>query len=151
MTAYCLGFVFDDSLEEVLLIKKVRSAHAGKWNGVGGSLLDIGGGGLRESYLDAMIRECFEETGLDIHNWQEVCYVTSPYTRDDARNWNIRVFAVSTVLIKSASSRTDEKVEIFDRIVIGDMITAPYTRMLIEAARDRLMILDTRTFHIQTE
>jgi 8-oxo-dGTP diphosphatase len=68
---YCVGFIFDNCLNKVLLVKKNRGPAnmAGKLNGIGGKMEE------GESGLDAMIRECREETGLDIKNWNFYCKI----------------------------------------------------------------------------
>jgi len=56
-----LGFVFSPQHQYVLLIRKSRPAwQRGRYNGVGGKIK------LGESPVDAMVRECEEETGLQI-------------------------------------------------------------------------------------
>lgn len=69
---FVLGFVFDQSLKRVLLIKKNRGPEgtnmAGKLNGVGGHI----------EHFDlcpklAMKRECYEECDLSIDDWVEFC------------------------------------------------------------------------------
>ena|SRR6185436_1700812 len=79
---WCLGFIFSPSLREVLLIKKGQKLHVGKWNGLGGSL-EPG-----ENFLSAMVRECKEESGLDIsrEKWLSVGNLVG-------KNWNVEVFA----------------------------------------------------------
>jgi 8-oxo-dGTP diphosphatase len=56
---YCLGFVVDPSGERVLLMEKRRpSWQAGRLNGIGGKVEG------EETGVEAMVRECQEETGL---------------------------------------------------------------------------------------
>ena len=56
---YSLGFIFDQARDHVLLIQKARPArHRGKLNGIGGKV-EPG-----KTFLQAMIRECWEETGI---------------------------------------------------------------------------------------
>ena len=63
---YVLGILFmlDESSDIVVLVRKKRPAHhAGLLNGIGGKIED------GELSIDAMCRECYEETGLSINNW----------------------------------------------------------------------------------
>jgi len=64
MRKYVLGFVFNDDLTKVLLIKKLRpSWQAGKHNGIGGKIED------GETPYEAMIREAKEESNIDTEYW----------------------------------------------------------------------------------
>lgn len=66
MKKYVCGFLFDNALETVVLIKKEKpSWQKGKWNGVGGHI-EKG-----ESPHTAMQREFEEETGLYVSNWYQ--------------------------------------------------------------------------------
>lgn len=65
MTHYCLGFLFTADRHSIVLIKKQKPTwQAGKWNGIGGHI-EAG-----ESASDAMRRECWEETGVDVDNFE---------------------------------------------------------------------------------
>jgi 8-oxo-dGTP pyrophosphatase MutT (NUDIX family) len=79
---WCLGFIFSPSLREVLLLKKGKSLHIGKWNGLGGAL-EAG-----ENARTAMVRECREESGLsfDRDDWTFVGLLTGG-------SWDVGVFA----------------------------------------------------------
>lgn len=72
MAVYCCGFVFDTERNNVLLIEKNRPAwQRGKLNGIGGHLEN------GEKPVNAMIRECKEETGLVIvRSWHKLCVLT---------------------------------------------------------------------------
>lgn len=59
MKRYVLGFMFDDDLTHVIMIKKNRPKwQIGYLNGVGGKKE------FDEDFIDAMIREFKEETGV---------------------------------------------------------------------------------------
>lgn len=58
---YVLGFIFSTDLKRIALLRKNRPAwQAGKLNGIGGKVEN------GETALQAMVRECQEETGVYI-------------------------------------------------------------------------------------
>lgn len=72
-TVYCLGYPMSKNGQDVLLMLKNRPHFlAGQWNGIGGKVEGD------ESALDAMMRECEEETGLKIENWSLLRSVEYP-------------------------------------------------------------------------
>ena len=85
---YVLGFIFDAKKDKVLLIKKSRpSWQKGKLNGIGGKIEN------NETPLEAMIRECKEETNLNIKNWRH--YATMLFSDNKvfvySAAWNIEL------------------------------------------------------------
>lgn len=68
MTNYVCGFLFDKTLNLVVLIEKLKpSWQKDYWNGVGGHV-EAG-----ETSLQAMTREFNEEAGLELTNWRQYC------------------------------------------------------------------------------
>lgn len=66
---YCLGLIWSPEGEQVLLIQKRRpEAQAGLWNGIGGRVETL------ETPIQAMVRECREETGLSLPEaqWEKI-------------------------------------------------------------------------------
>ncbi len=81
---YCLGFAFDESCNNVLLIRKNKPEwQRGLLNGVGGHVEEA------ESQAAAMVREAKEETGL-LLLWRWVC-VLQGINRDNP--WRMHVYA----------------------------------------------------------
>ena len=96
---YCLGFAFSRDLTRVLLIRKLRPAwQAGRLNGIGGKL-EPG-----ETALEAMRRECREETGLNIEDWDYFATIQSS-------EFTVSCFRTCTDDIFHAQSLTDEQVK----------------------------------------
>lgn len=59
MKKYTVGFIFNKDLSKVLLIHKTKPEwQAGRINGIGGKVED------GEEYVDCMVREAEEETGI---------------------------------------------------------------------------------------
>ncbi len=100
MKEYVIGFVFDEFKEQVLLILKERPEwQKGKYNGLGGLIEE------NESPKQAMIRECKEECGLYIEDWEHVLTLSCPNL---LLNY-YRTF-VEMAIFELACSQTDELV-----------------------------------------
>jgi len=103
---YCLGFIFSKDLSKILLIKKLRSPKGlndkmlNKLNGIGGHC-EIG-----ENPYNAMVRECKEETGLDITDFSYFCCLESEFG-------SVYCFYSVTDDIFNYKQLDDEKLEIF--------------------------------------
>jgi len=73
MKEYVVGFIFDEFKERVLLILKERPEwQKGKYNGIGGLIEE------KETGKMAMTRECKEECGLYIEDWDHVLTLSCP-------------------------------------------------------------------------
>ena len=71
---YTLGFIFDEALAQVLLIRKLRPAwQTGKLNGLGGTL-EMG-----ETPVEGILREVWEESALTVpaDRWAHVADMQS--------------------------------------------------------------------------
>lgn len=122
---YVVGFAFDKTFEEVLLIFKKRPGwQAGKLNGVGGAVEDddLVQLGIYNQPVGveqiAMAREFNEEVdGLHTlaEEWVPYCELK------DARGWSI-TFLYSVQPITNAIQKTDEQVAIFG---VRDLHTVP--------------------------
>lgn len=99
MKEYVIGFLFDRSSKNVLLIKKNRPEwQNGKLNGVGGHI-EKG-----EKPIEAMIREFKEETGLLITNWKFIISTEGP---------EFKVYFYSSFgNLEESKSITDEQLQI---------------------------------------
>ena len=101
MKKYVVGFMFDDQIQNVCLIKKNRPEwQLGKLNGVGGKV------DARETPLEAMVREFREETGVATlaKTWAHVCTLRFPYAEVDF------YAAKNTGFYTAAQTMTDEAV-----------------------------------------
>jgi 8-oxo-dGTP diphosphatase len=93
-TEYVVGFIFSIDFSRVLLVKKLRPAwQAGLLNGIGGKV-EPG-----EDPLHAMVRECKEESGLEISawSWKPVAIIQNPYARVHVYSTNIDYLAPANV------------------------------------------------------
>ncbi|MBA3724080.1 MAG: NUDIX domain-containing protein [Candidatus Levybacteria bacterium] len=128
MKTFSLGFVFDASMERVLLIHKNRPDwQKGKLNGIGGKVEE------GEDSLGCMVRETLEETGLriDAKDWKHFAQIHDAYGL-------VAVYAaVYTGSPADAKNAEDQKVE---WIVIQHLPTTVIKnlRWLIPAAVDKI-------------
>lgn len=101
MNRYVVGFMFDDQLQQVCMIRKNRPIwQDGKLNGIGGRIMDL------ECPIHAMVREFEEETGVKTlaATWAHVVTLRFPYAE-------IEVFAAqNTLALDQARTTTDEQV-----------------------------------------
>lgn len=120
---YVCGFLFDPN-SRVLLISKLRPDwQVGKLNGVGGRVEED------ETEVEAMRRECIEETGIDCKNWQLFCVLR------DARGWLV-YFYYGAANIYAAQRLTDELPVIIEcRDLDFDGRVIPNLRWLIPMAQ----------------
>lgn len=107
---YVLGFLFNEDMTQVLLqIKNRPMWQKGSVNGIGGKIED------NESIDDAMRRECQEETGLTIHDWNETRLTIM------GAGYLIYVYSYCTHLIKDVEQMTDETVFEWEVDSINDL------------------------------
>jgi 8-oxo-dGTP diphosphatase len=104
MKKYSLGFIFNASLNKVLLMHRIKPEwQKGKINGIGGKVEE------HESALSSMVRETQEETALTIkeNEWQYIANLSSP-------EFFTEVFAcIYPGNIADAKSLEEQKIEWF--------------------------------------
>lgn len=126
-----VGFAFSDDLRTVLLIRKRRPAsQAGKLNGVGGKL-EPG-----ESFIDAMVREFHEESGI----------VTGPgdwthFATLDAPRWKVAFFKAvlplySLVRAANGPVLTHERLELHGLVGLREQDTMRNLRWMVPFCLD---------------
>lgn len=97
---YVLGFIFDDCKSQVALIKKNRPEwQAGYFNGIGGKI-EKG-----ELAIEAMQRECEEESGLSNLSWKHIGYM-------QGKDWHVTIYVSFDNDLSLIESKTDEQIEI---------------------------------------
>ncbi len=62
MKKYVVIFLFAKDYKKVLMIKRNKPPYKDCWNGIGGKIEE------NETEIQAAIRECYEETGIKLHN-----------------------------------------------------------------------------------
>jgi|LGOV01.1.fsa_nt_gb 8-oxo-dGTP diphosphatase len=79
MKNYCIGFIFDSSLENMLMLKRLKKPFRGKLNGVGGK---IEKGETRDQ---AMLREFLEETPIDKNEIDKMMFARTMILADNTK------------------------------------------------------------------
>ncbi len=107
MQNYVIGCILNEKLDKILLLKKTKSPEGlegkmiGKLNFIGGKLE------YDETPLEGIIRECNEETGLKIKNWQYIIELNAKFGR-------VFVFYCITDDIFNFKQLEDEILDIYD-------------------------------------
>lgn len=96
ISVYVVGFVFDENRNVLLIEKKRPKWQAGRWNGIGGHV-EPG-----ESAVDAIRRECREEAGLLVSDWDEVVTLLH-------RDWVVKFFKAKLPEGQEIRQVTDER------------------------------------------
>ena len=127
MLNYVAGFLFSQDLTHVVLLEKQSPAwQKGLFNGVGGKIEE------GESPVQAMVRECEEETGVSINenNWTCYAHLTKP------NYFELDVFFAISDLTFSAKTTEKEHVHILKLDDIPNNII-PNLKWLIPMALDQ--------------
>jgi len=104
MTDYVLGFAFNESMKQVVLVKKNRPDwQAGKYNGIGGKIEE------GECATDAMVREFKEETNVYIKHveWKDFGYIYGLHNKESFRIWCFRTVTNDVLQVETT---TDEEI-----------------------------------------
>lgn len=127
MKLMVLGFLFDRTGDKVLLIEKLSGPPyvVGKWNGIGGKVEP------NESTIDAMRRECLEETALPIMDWKEFGSLDGP-------DWAVLMYRANHRTNQPFLQREVERLEWFwVKDVLEGKVKIPYNlNWLIPLALD---------------
>jgi len=134
-----LGFIFDATLEHVLLVHKNSPAwQAGLINGVGGKV------DSDETTLDCMVRECQEETTLEIPAaaWMPVATMID----EDGVNPGLTIAVFVTKFdgaMANAQKNDHEEIEWFPHNQIPDNVISNL-HFLIPLAHQKLLGHDSK-------
>jgi 8-oxo-dGTP diphosphatase len=131
MKSYVLGFMFNEDMTRVALIRKNRPTwQAGKLNGIGGHVE------ANEDYDNAMIREFFEETGTmtAVTDWNRFAELQS-YDKTP-EPWNVLVYFSKMFFIEELKTTTDEEVVIINVSELDEENVIPNLKWLIRLCFD---------------
>ena len=114
ITRYVLGLMLSPDRKHVVLIRKNRPSFlAGLLNGVGGHIEE------GETPVEAMTREFNEEAGLDVPQSAWTCL--GVLTGD---TYEVLFYFVLDDRFAEVRTLTDEPVQSYERISLGDDVTA---------------------------
>jgi 8-oxo-dGTP diphosphatase len=100
-TRYVAGFLFDPTLDSVVLIEKNHPPwQAGRLNGIGGHIE------TDETSLDAMRREFREEAGLDIKKWELFATLC-------CKGYEVDFYRAESSDLQQVNNPTDEPVKVY--------------------------------------
>lgn len=100
MRRYVVGFLFNEALTQVALVRKNRPAwQAGLLNGIGGKIEPA------EASFRAIVREFDEETGVAFVGWRRMAVMQSP-------DWVVDVFVGRSDAVLAVQTRTDEEIHL---------------------------------------
>lgn len=121
MMTYTLAFIFNEDLSKVLLLKKTRPEwQAGHLNGIGGKCEP------NEPPLKCIQREVFEECGLE-----NIFFEKTGIIAGDAYIVYVYNARISSHLLESAVSKTDEIVSLYDVSDLHNQELLPSVKYLI--------------------
>lgn len=123
MTGYVAGFLFDDCMEYVALVRKLKPRwQNGRLNAIGGKIE------YEESPDDAMHREFQEETGMGIVPWKPLCVLRGA-------NWVVHFYyqVAEYSTLAALKSMEAEQIEIHKASYFKEML--PNLEWLIPMAK----------------
>ena len=122
---YVNGFLFSPDFKKIVLIRKIRPEfQIGKLNGIGGKI------NLGESPNESMKREFLEEAGLEINYWQHFLTLSGDV-------WEVEFFFSTSEDYLSASTQTDENIEIHYTFNLAEIEIIPNLKWIIPMAMDQ--------------
>lgn len=122
---YVLGFLFNENMKHVVLIKKQKPDwQKNKYNGVGGKIDESD-----PSVQFAMQREFKEETSLLIqaHRWNFFCEM-------EAEDWHVSCFWAIAETLESVETVTEEEVAIVPITAVKNLDCIENIELLIKLA-----------------
>lgn len=136
MTDFVLGFAFDPNFLDVMMIYKKRPNFLKfQFNGVGGKIEE------GETPEEAMVRECKEETSLNL--------LWSPMTKLQFADAVVYVFATTTCELYEYTDATDEPIVVLQTYSLPDNTVFNckwLIPMIIDSMRSGLSIPEVITY-----
>ena len=123
---YVLGLSFSKLGGWVLLIEKTKPEwQKGLYNGIGGKVEPF------EKFIDAMVREYFEETGIQTkpEDWTELGQL-------DGTGWVVAVYYMFSDVVHEAKTTTEEVVQLVPACELDRYHVVPNLQWLIPMCID---------------
>lgn len=122
---YVAGFLFNEEFDRVALVRKERPTwQKGFFNGIGGHVEDY----EVDMPMKAMIREFFEETGVQVDSWERFCVL-------EGYDWTVH-FYWATGDMSKLKSTTDEKISVHYLSELDELNVIANLRWLVPMAAD---------------
>lgn len=130
-----VGLVFDNTNRVLLIHKKRPMWQNGIFNGIGGTINE------NETPKEAMVRECREESGLNINTWK----IHNFKTFENGNQLYYMKANVDFQTLNKAESLTDEEISIFDIDKLPIKLQADIREMIIKCVENNEMVEDDLT------
>ncbi len=85
MKKFVVIFLFTKDYKKVLMVKRNKPPYKNCWNGIGGKIEE------NETEIQATIRECYEETGIQLNNPKLLVTCIYPETNKMNKGTNLSV------------------------------------------------------------
>lgn len=136
MQKYVAGLAFNESRKQVAMVLKNRPGwQAGQFNGIGGKVEE------GEDFLDAMVREFDEETGVRIapEQWTHIGSIHGP-------DFEVRFYRAVTNAVLQCRTTTDEEIQLLPVSMLQDYPLVPNASVMLAAATQYDNTITTVTF-----
>lgn len=158
MKRWCLGLIFDQTLNFVVLLRKGRTLHVGLWNGIGGVIENT------EATEGAMTREAYEEGQyrIDPVDWVKIGTIRGSNLQHGGP-WSVTVFAVqkeghleelaNTIVGLQVSEESMAKIPSDEAVAVPvaklpDLDLAPHTHLFVLGAIAKLRDRSRPEIHV---
>lgn len=98
--SYVVILLFNKNYDKVLLVKRNKKPYPNCWNGIGGKIEQ------NESIIDATIRECQEETNINLKNPKQL--LTLRYPQNNPLNSNVELHIMYDIVEETPLKDNEE-------------------------------------------
>lgn len=99
--SYVVILLFNKNYDKVLLVKRNKKPYPNCWNGIGGKIEQ------NESIIDATIRECQEETNINLKNPKQL--LTLRYPQNNPLNSNVELHIMYDIVDEETPLKDNEE------------------------------------------